>query len=95
MTNLLPTSCLAFSARFLITAGLWVAASNFVKRQSDLVSVYADEMTYHLGDEREMQLCHREYTRKLGPGMYRNNMYKVRKLQKGGDIARAPLAWRD
>lgn len=59
-----------------------MAATNFLKRQSDLVNAYGDEMTYYVGDEREMELCHKEYKGKLGPAMYRDNMYKVRHREK-------------
>lgn len=59
-----------------------MAATNFLKRQSDLVNAYGDEMTYYVGDEKEMELCHKEYKGKLGPAMYRDSMYKVRHCQK-------------
>lgn len=42
-----------------------------------VVNAYAQEMAYHAGDEREMALCHKEYKGKLGPGMYRETMFKV------------------
>ena len=35
-------------------------------------------MTYHVGDEREMELCVKEYKGKLGPKLYREAMFKVR-----------------
>lgn len=41
------------------------------------MEAYADEMTYHVGNEREMGLCHKEYKKKLGPGLYREAMFKV------------------
>lgn len=58
-------------------AGAWVTASAYMRRQMSVVNVYAQEMAYHVGDEREMMLCHKEYKRKLGPGMYREAMFKV------------------
>lgn len=42
-----------------------------------MVEAYGDEMTYHVGNEKEMMLCHKEYKRKLGPGMYREAMFKA------------------
>lgn len=55
-----------------------MAGSAFLGRQKDLVEAYADEMTYHVGDEREMMLCDKEYKGKVGPGLYRETMFKVR-----------------
>lgn len=49
----------------------------FINRQTDLVEAFADEMTYHIGDEREMELCIKEYKGKLGPKLYRQAMFKV------------------
>lgn len=48
-----------------------------MNRQKDLVEAFADEMTYHIGDEKEMELCIKEYKGKLGPAMYREAMFKV------------------
>eukprot|EP00752_Nemacystus_decipiens_P006823 g6125.t1 len=59
-----------------ITAGAWVTGSAFINRQADLVEAFADEMTYHIGDEREMELCIKEYKGKLGPMLYRESMFK-------------------
>lgn len=41
------------------------------------MEAFADEMTYHIGDEREMGLCIKEYKGKLGPKLYREAMFKV------------------
>lgn len=59
-----------------IGAAGWVGVTTFISRQADLVEAYADEMTYHVGNEREMGLCHKEYKKKLGPGLYREAMFK-------------------
>ncbi|CAM9407966.1 unnamed protein product, partial [Hapterophycus canaliculatus] len=59
-----------------ITAGMWVTGTAFINRQTDLVDAFADEMTYHVGDEREMELCVKEYKGKLGPKLYREAMFK-------------------
>lgn len=59
------------------TAGAWATVSSIMKRQEALVEAYADEITYHVGDEREMQLCHKEYKGKIGPKLYRETMFKV------------------
>ena len=58
-------------------AGAWVTGSAFINRQTDLVEAFADEMTYHIGDEREMGLCIKEFKGKLGPKLYRESMFKV------------------
>lgn len=58
-------------------AGMWVTGTAFINRQTDLVEAFADEMTYHVGDEREMELCVKEYKGKLGPKLYREAMFKV------------------
>ncbi|CAM9390517.1 unnamed protein product [Ectocarpus sp. 12 AP-2014] len=58
------------------TSGVWVTGTAFVNRQTDLVEAFADEMTYHIGDEKEMELCIKEYKGKLGPAMYREAMFK-------------------
>lgn len=60
-----------------MAAGAWVTGSAFIRRQNSLVEAYADEMAYHVGSEREIMLCHKEYKGKLGPGLYRNSMFKV------------------
>lgn len=59
------------------TAGAYVAGSSFFKRQSALVEAFADEMSYHVGDEKEMALCLKEYKGKIGPMLYRETMFKV------------------
>lgn len=41
------------------------------------MEAFADEMTYHIGDEKEMELCIKEYKGKLGPKLYREAMFKV------------------
>lgn len=64
-------------AHFQRVAGVWVTGTAFVNRQTDLVEAFADEMTYHIGDEKEMELCIKEYKGKLGPAMYREAMFKV------------------
>lgn len=61
----------------LALAGAWVTGTAFINRQTDLVEAFADEMTYHIGDEREMGLCIKEYKGKLGPKLYREAMFKV------------------
>lgn len=58
-------------------AGVWVTGNAFVDRQTQLVEAFADEMTYHIGDDREMELCVKEYKGKLGPKLYREAMFKV------------------
>lgn len=59
-----------------------------------VVTAYAQEMAFHVGDEREMLLCHKEYKRKLGPGMYREEMLKVRRVSQYGaeDSSSLPIA---
>ncbi|CAN0064806.1 unnamed protein product, partial [Ectocarpus fasciculatus] len=63
--------------------GVWVTGTAFVNRQTDLVEAFADEMTYHIGDEKEMELCIKEYKGKLGPGLYREAMFKECMLAVG------------
>lgn len=60
------------------SAAAWVSGTAFINRQTELVEAFADEMTYHVGDEREMELCVKEYKGKLGPKLYREAMFKVR-----------------
>ncbi len=54
-----------------------MSGTAFINRQTELVEAFADEMTYHVGDEREMELCVKEYKGKLGPKLYREAMFKV------------------
>lgn len=61
-----------------VLAGAWVVGTTLVKRQSDLVNEYAEDMAIHVGDERELALCHKEFKKKIGPKLYRESMFKVR-----------------
>lgn len=66
-----------FGIASVSVAGAWVTGSAFIGRQADLVEAFADEVTYHIGDEKEMGLCIKEYKGKLGPKLYRQSMFKV------------------
>eukprot|EP00904_Undaria_pinnatifida_P004391 jgi/Undpi1/13953/HiC_scaffold_9.g03604.m1 len=59
-----------------VGAGAWVVGTTLVKRQSDLVNEYAEDMAIHVGDERELALCHKEFKKKIGPKLYRESMFK-------------------
>lgn len=80
-----------------------MAGTTLVQRQSDLVNEYAEDMAIHVGDERELALCHKEFKKKIGPKLYRESMFKVREGRgrgggrpggEGRGVYRVSRVWR-
>ncbi|KAG5185572.1 hypothetical protein JKP88DRAFT_194413 [Tribonema minus] len=59
----------------VLVGSVYFAGKSYFTRQETLVEGYASEMTDVISSSTEMDACHKEYKRKLGPKQFRGEMF--------------------